>query len=617
MPALLFEIGCEELPARAVREAAEQLPRLAQEHLGVAPSRLYLGPRRLALVVDDLPDRTPDEWIKGPPVALRERAAEGFARRHGVPADDLVERDGFLGVDVPGRPVGEVLPGRLDALVRAVQFGKSMRWDESGIRFARPVRWLLGKLDEQTIVGDGTTEGHRFAGGGRVSIPSPAAYADVLRASRVEPDPAERERLIREGLDALGEWRDPGGVMREVVHLVEWPAVLEGRFDERFLELPEAVAVTAMQSHQRYFPLDGNRFAFVANGGRPEVVRAGNERVLEGRLDDAHFTFRRDLAVGIEGLREGLGSITYLAGAGTFAEKSDRLADLVGRLGGDETTREAARLAKADQAAELVREFPELEGTIGAEYARRAGVGEDVAAAIAEHHLPDGEGAPLPSTPAGRIVSAADKLDTLTVAFEHGHRPTGSRDPLGLRRAAIGLARLADEGGVTVAREDLQQGVRDFVDERLEGLLDVPVEFVRAACRSGVSTLGSTAALARALAALDDERLDRMHEAYTRTRRIAGDLADAEPWERSLLTDEAELALADALERTAGRIAGVDADADGALAAAGELAAPLDRFFTDVLVMAEDAEVRRNRLRLLLDVSRHLKAVGDLSLISR
>src|SRR5207237_1040990 len=182
-----------------------------------------------------------------------------------------------------------------------------------------------------------------------VEVASAAAYEETLRAAGVEPDAAERERMIREGLDALGEWSDPAGVLREVIHLVEWPFALEGRFDERYLSLPERVIQAPMQKDQRYFPLGRNRFAVVANGGEPELVRAGHENVLESRLEDASFTFERDVKKGIDGLAAELGSITF-AGAGSFADKTERLIQLVKRLGGGDASREAARLAKADQA---------------------------------------------------------------------------------------------------------------------------------------------------------------------------------------------------------------------------------------------------------------------------
>jgi glycyl-tRNA synthetase beta chain len=399
---------------------------------------------------------------------------------------------------------------------------------------------------------------------------------------------------------------------------VEWPAVLEGAFHERFLELPRDVVITAMQSHQRYFPLEGSRFAFVSNGGDPDVVRAGNTQVLENRLDDAAFSYERDVRVGIDGLAARLGSITFFEGGGTFADKAERLAKLVERLGGGEATLEAARLAKADQASELVREFTELEGRIGAEYARLAGYPEAVCAAIEEQYLPDAAGGALPATEGGRLLSAADKIDTLVVAFSLGHRPTGSRDPFGLRRAAIGLCRLAAEGGLAIRRAELEEP-REFVEERYEALLDLPVEFVRAARGSSVEELGQLAKLAQALADLDDETLDLLHTAYTRADRLAqrasGEAgSEVDP---DLLSDAAEVELARALEEVGPRIQAALSDPDAALRISAELAEPVDRFFEEVLVMAEDSAVRANRLRLLVEVRETLRAVGDFAEIPR
>jgi glycyl-tRNA synthetase beta chain len=451
-----------------------------------------------------------------------------------------------------------------------------------------------------------------------VEIPTAEDYAARLRDAWVEPDAAERRRLI---LDGLPEgWSDPAGVLDEVVHLAEWPTVLEGRFDERFLDLPRDVVITAMQSHQRYFPLEANGFAFVANGGDPDVVRAGNTQVLENRLDDAAFSFERDVKVGIDGLATRLEGISFFEGGGTLADKTERLAKLVERLGAGEATLEAARLAKADQASELVREFPDLEGRVGAEYARLAGYPEAVCAAIEEHYLPDSAGGPLPSTESGRVLAAADRIDTLAVSFSLGHRPTGSRDPFGLRRAAIGLCRLATEGGITVPRGQLQEEVGDFVEERFEGMLDVPVEFVRAARRSDVTELGQVAQLAEALAGLDDASLDGLHTAYARAERLAGRAEGAAPeLNPDLLVEPAELDLAREVGRVGPEIQAAlqRGDPRSALRAAEALREPVDRFFEDVLVMADDGAVRANRLRLLLDVRDALGLVGDFGQIPR
>jgi glycyl-tRNA synthetase beta chain len=603
-----------------VYEAAAQLSQLCERQLGATPDQVFVGPRRLAFTIENLEEPSGDQWIKGPPVSLREKAAAGFAKRHGVSVDDLVERDGFLGIVTPAQPLAETLPGRLDGIVRGLAFRKTMRWDDSGLRYPRPLRWTCARLDSAPVEGHGTTTyGHRFTHG-EVELPEAGAYVETLRAADVEPDAGIRERTIRDGLDALGEWRDPLGKLREVVHLVEKPVVLEGAFDERFLSLPERVTETAMQSHQRYFPLGGNRFAVVANGGDPETVRAGNENVLEGRLDDATFTFERDVAVGIDELANRLGSIVYFADAGTFADKTERLVGLVDRLGGGDASREAARLAKADQAAELVREFPELEGYIGAEYARLAGYPEAVSGAIAEQYLPDSAGGPLPETEPGRVLAAADKIDALNVSFSLGHKPTGSRDPFGLRRAAIGLGRLATEGGLAIPRDLLSAQVGEFVEERFEGMLgDVPVEFVRAARAAAVEDLGSVARLAQALAALPDERLEPIHTAYIRASRLGEKEKAAEKLDPTLLTEPAEQEVVGALGEVEPAIAAAleAADFEAAVEAGARLGPVLHRFFEEVLVMAEDAKVRENRLRLLLDVRDTLRALGDLAQIPR
>ncbi|MDQ3669670.1 MAG: glycine--tRNA ligase subunit beta [Actinomycetota bacterium] len=657
MSTLLLEIGCEELPAVACREAEAQLPDLVRRRLGIEGDlRVYVGPRRVAVLIDGVPESEPDrvERHRGPreSAAFDEegrptRAAEGFARGNGVSVDELERADGFVWAvkRVEGRSLDDVLPSALADVVRGLSFSKSMRWDGSGLRFSRPVRWLCAKLDDRTIAVElegipsgGVSYGHRFTAG-ETEIPHAREYAERLRDAGVEPDQAVRRAEIVAALDELGDWADPRGVLDEVMHLVERPMVLTGSYDERFLELPLRVIETVMQSHQRYFPLDPGRFAFVANGVSSEAVVAGNEMVLAGRLDDAAFSYERDVEVGIEPMAARLSAITFHARAGSFADKATRLAELCETLGGGDASREAARLAKADQASTMVHEFPELEGFIGGVYARLAGVPEGVSAAVEEHYLPDAAGGDLPQTAAGRVLSAADKVDNLAVAFALGERPTGSRDPYGLRRAAIGLCRLAVDGGLEIdvralVERDLallaDQGaeitddpgdVWDFVLERLEGILDVPVEFVRAARAGAVTELGAVARLAETLArTVDSDEFSRAYTAYDRAARLAGRSdGAASTLDPKLATEEAEVALISALSEATPRIEAAvgERDFEGALAAAAELGPPIDRFFDDVLVMAEDASVRANRLRLLHDVRDAVGTLGDLSQIPR
>ena len=657
MPTLLLEIGCEELPAVACEAAARQLPELVRAHVpGDGEPQVFVGPRRLAFLVDGVPEREEDrvERRRGPSEAIAfaedgapTQAAEGFARSNGIAVDELERTEGFVWAEqrVEGRTAAELLPGALAQVVTGLAFPKTMRWDGSGLRFARPVRWLCAKLDGETIevsVGavpsGGTSQGHRFTAG-EVEIPAASEYLDRLREAGVEPDHGVRRDEIVRALEDVGEWQDPNGVLDEVVHLVERPLVLTGTYDERFLELPLRVIETVMQSHQRYFPLAPGRFAFVANGGDPDVIRAGNENVLSGRLDDAAFSYARDLERGLDAMREGLPSITFHARAGSFADKAARLEELCDLLGGGEASRDAARLAKADQASTMVHEFPELQGFIGADYARRGGVPEAVAAAVEEHYRPAGAGDELPQTAAGRVLAAADRVDNLTTAFALGERPTGSRDPYGLRRAAIGLCRLAVEAGLEIdlaalVERDLAlltaqsaevtddpSDVWDFVLERLEGLLDVPVEYVRAARASGLREIGAVARLATTLAAeADSESFAGAYTAYDRANRLAGRADGAAPTlDPRLATEPAEDALVQALAAAGPQIEAAVAAGDfgTALDSAAELGPPVDRFFDEVLVMAEDSAIRANRLRLLLDVRDTVGLLGDLSQIPR
>jgi glycyl-tRNA synthetase beta chain len=654
MPTLLLEIGCEELPALTCVSAIRQLPKLCVEHLGGEPTEVLVGPRRLAILAS-IDGTVRSQRVTGPPrkiafdeVGAPTKAAAGFARKAGVAVEDLEIIDDVLGYQPADQALGDYLLKAIPELVNGLVMTKPMVWDAHGFSFSRPIRWLCVKLDEQTVPvrlagleAGGATFGHRFTSG-PIQLPHAERYVELLRANRVEPDAEERRRQIREGLDALGDWSDPGNVLKEVVHLVEDVAVLAGEYDERYLRLPARVITTAMQSHQRYFPLAGARFAFVANGGDPDVVRRGNEQVLEGRLEDASFTYDRDVARGISGLADALDSITFVGAAGTYADKATRITALAEALGAEADAIAAARFCKADQAAELVREFPDLQGYIGAQYARLAGHSEAVAIAIEDQFLPDAAGGPLPRSAEGRLVAAADRIDSLTVAFALGERPTGSRDPFALRRAATGLCRLSIEGAlsieiralttvayrllveggatVTETEEDTVSAIETFVLERLETQLAVGVEFVRAARGSQLTEIGDVARLAEGLAGLDSSRLERLHNIYTRATRIVEKaeadgvsvLGDVRP---DLFEHDAERDVAEALDRARSDLRAVNS-VEEAFSKAEALAEPLERFFDDVLVMADDAAARGNRLALLRELRSCVSArLGDLAQI--
>jgi glycyl-tRNA synthetase beta chain len=640
VPDLVVEIGCEELPASACREAGRQLVDLLRDGLeraGLAADELrtHVAPRRLALIALGLPSHRPARRseVRGPRVDAPEQARAGFARKHGLAADRLVERDGFVWAVSEGQstPAEDLVGDLVRSVAEGIRFSKSMRWD--GGRFSRPVRWLVVKLDERVVpvqefglTAGGRSRGHRFAGG-EVEVRSARTYLEDVRSVRAVADAEERREAILAGLDAAGEWGDPLGKLDEVVHLVEWPGVHEGGFDERFLELPSRVVVTAMQSHQRYFPrMAGERllprFLFVANGGEPDVVIRGNEEVLVGRLADAEFAYRTDLERGMAAMVAELGRVSFLEGSGSLADKTARMralaARLCDRLEVDAATRSAAlraaELAKADLVSNLVREFSDLEGFAGSVYARHAGESEATAAAIAEHHLPYGFGGPLPSSAAGAIVSIADKADTLATAFRLGLEPTGSRDPYGLRRAAAGLVAIAlDREWNLGVPELVGERPLGFLLDRVEALLTeqgVAVEEVRAARGSGEREPVAVAAVARALHEAAGPGRDAIRDVYGRCRRIAAD-ADPSDLDAGALADPAERDLLVALVEVERRMDQAAGDARAMLAAAGDLVAPVTAFFDQVLVMAPEEAVRQNRLALVARVAACLHRIAD------
>jgi len=685
MPDLLLEVGCEELPSSACREIVDQAPGLVRQALDAAGLdgagvRVSVAPRRFAVRVDGLPAELPatSRTVRGPAAAAAfgpdgapTKAAEGFARGQGIAVGDLVVRDDngrdfvFAELRSEGRAVADVVPDLAARLVDGLRFSKTMRWGEgTGLRFSRPVRWIVAKLDEGTVpfalhglhAGD-VTQGHRFLGG-PAAIADPASYESALNAVGVVPDHEARRAQIVGGLDeaaaaAGGSWSDPGGKLEEVVFLVEWPSVITGRFDPRHLRLPSRVLVTAMQGHQRYFPLrDGGgdllpAFLAVSNGDpeHADVITRGNEDVLDARLQDAEFSFDRDLEAGLRALDGRLDAIVFHKRLGTMAQKRDRLVALAALLGqaagagpeAREAAEEAARLAKADQGSVLVAEFSELEGYVAAEYARREGVADAVATAVEEHYLPEGPDSPLPSGDVGALVAAADKLDNLVGAFAADEAPTGSKDPYGLRRAATGLVRIAldrgwdfDPAPILVAAHGLlrEQGadlahdaeataarVMPFLFERIGHLLageGVGAEAVQAA--GGVfDGAPSIAGWARQIEAeRGTPEWVAAWTAATRLQRIARK-GPAEDAPVAPGDDPGEAALRDATAAAGPAIAAArdGRDLAAALRAAGPLAAAVDRFFTDVLVNAEDPGVRARRYGLVRDAAAALSRIAD------
>jgi glycyl-tRNA synthetase len=691
----LLEIGVEEMPASACRAAIDLLPErvaglLSAEAVDIGPGdvEVMVSPRRIAVLIRDVPgEQVPREIVQRGPAfeaafdaeGRPTKACEGFARAKGVTAADLeVREEGgrrfvYYVTRSESRPTAGLLPEICTRIVRDMYFPKNMRWGHRDLRFSRPVRWLVA-LWGQTVIPFGlagltsgrTSRGHRWAGGA-VEIGRPADYREALRAAGVVADHVEREELIWAELERaaaeLGlEVTDPGGKMDEVLFLVERPGVAAGMFAVRHLALPSEVLITAMQSHQRYFPLVdetgrlANRFLYVTNGDLAfaKQITAGNERVLQGRIDDAEFSFERDKVTGLEAMAAQLDKIVFHVKAGTMKDKTERLVALVAYLAEvtaapaetRERALEAARLAKADQVSVMVREFADLEGVMGEKYALMEGHHPEVAAALREQFLPDAAGGAVPQTMTGALLATAEKVDNIAAAFACGEPPTGSKDPYGLRRAAAGMVAIAAQRG-------LRYDVERLVDRAYDGLERFP-DLVDRATVVADATAFILERLAKAL--VDDglsrdtveavlptsrdfsdlrlraEALERFRSGpawddlvtvYTRPANLARKLpAEAASDAQAailpgLFVAEVERNLFAAWSRAAGEAAdnAVRQDYQGALAALAGLRPLVDRYFDDVLVMAEDEAVRLNRLRQLAAVAETVRKVAWLDLV--
>ncbi|QYF86359.1 glycine--tRNA ligase subunit beta [Brevundimonas sp. PAMC22021] len=478
MPELLLEIFSEEIPARMQQGAARDLERMASERLRAAgltweALTTYAGPRRLTLVIDGLPAATPDrnEELKGPKTSAPQQALDGFLRKTGLTAGQLVERDGvwFAQISQQGRSTPEVVAEMVDAVVRNFPWPKSMRWGTGTLRWVRPIKRILCIFDGavvpfevEGIRSDAVTEGHRFLGSGAPFAASDfASYRRKLEAEYVLLDAADRRLRILEQAKAVCAARglslvDDDGLLDEVAGLAEWPTPILGDMDPQFLSLPPEVVRLSMKVHQKYFAVrDPAReglaphFVVVANveasdGGR--ALAAGNARVLSARLNDARFFWDEDQKVGFDAWSKKLEGVTFHAKLGTLAERVERIAALAREIaplvGADPDQAEtAARLAKADLASGMVGEFPELQGIMGGYYARLAGQPDAIADAVRDHYKPQGPNDTVPTAPVTVAVALADKIDTLVSFWYISEKPTGSKDPFALRRAALGVAR--------------------------------------------------------------------------------------------------------------------------------------------------------------------------------
>ena len=685
MPQLLLELFSEEIPARMQAQAARDLERMARERLaeaGLLPEALtaFAGPRRLTLVAEGLPpaqsDRT--EERKGPRANAPDQAIEGFLRSTGLSRGELIERDGvyFAVIARKGRPTAEIIAEMVDGIVRGFPWPKSMTSGTGKLRWVRPLRRILCLFDGEVVPfqidgipsGD-LTQGHRFMGSKQaIRVRTFDDYAEGLAANFVVLDPTERKARITEAARTLCfarnlELVEDEGLLEEVGGLTEWPVPILGDMDPEFLDLPPEVIRTSMRVHQRYFavrdPETGGlapHFVVAANiqatdGGK--TIAEGNARVLTARLKDARFFWENDKAPAADGTAnfdrwlEKLKGVTFHAKLGTMAERVERIEALAREIaplvGADpEAAARAARLAKADLASGMVGEFPELQGVMGGYYAREAGLPDEIADAVRDHYKPVGPSDAVPAVATTAAVALADKLDILAGFFAIDERPTGSRDPFALRRAALGVIRIALENRLRFRLGDVVR--RASVPQALpvEQLLAFFADRLKVQLRED----GRRHDLVDAVFALGDDDLVRIVarvgalDGFLHTedgknllagnKRAANILKaeakkhpeEAEGYagavDAGLLSEPAEKALHTALAAAAPKVAAeLEAERfEAAMAELSSLRGPVDEFFDRVLVNADDAAVRQNRLRLLSAVQRAMGQVADFSLVA-
>ena len=494
MSDFLLELLSEEIPARMQAKAAADLARLfeaelAEAGLSAEAVETYVTPRRLALIARGLPEETQavSEEIKGPRVSAPPQALDGFLRKTGLTQGRLVERDGvfFATVETPGRDTAAVLAEAIPAIVRAFPWPKSMRWGEASVstesqRWVRPLQGIVALLGDKVVdfeiagVRSGAaTVGHRFHHPGPITIGGAGDYVEKLRACHVIVDAEERKAIIRKESAKLQRKTSvvpDEALVAENAGLTEWPVPLKGDFDAAYLTLPPELIQLTMRVNQKYFACQdeggklSNRFVCVANidSSDPDAVVAGNEKVLAARLADAKFFWDQDLKVPLAEQAKKLDQIVFHEKLGTTADKVERVAKLAEWLVNErlvkadaDEVRLAARLAKADLVTEMVGEFPELQGVIGSYYARAQGQKAAVANAIRDHYKPGGQGDETPTDPVTVAVNIADRLDTLVAFFSIGEKPTGSRDPFALRRAALGFLQILTGNGLRLPLSDV------------------------------------------------------------------------------------------------------------------------------------------------------------------
>jgi glycyl-tRNA synthetase beta chain len=691
VPDLLIELFSEEIPARMQKRAGEDLQKLVTNGLVEAgltygSAAVFTTPRRLTLALGDMLAASPRqvEERKGPKADAPEKAIEGFLRGAGLTRDQLEERDTpkgkilFAKIEKPGRPAAEIVAEVLEQTIRNFPWPKSMRWGTGSLKWVRPLHSILCIISDEAgaevvpltvdgIEAGNTTRGHRFLAPDEIEVSGFEDYQTKLARAHVVLDPAARADTIWHDATNMAfaaglEVVEDAGLLAEVAGLVEYPVVLMGRIGEDFLGLPPEVLQTSMKEHQKFFsvrnPKSGQieRFVTVANRTTTDdgaTILAGNEKVLGARLSDAKFFWDNDLRTvtaegGMETWVKALENVTFHNKLGTQAELIDRMATLSRELaplvGADaDEAEQAARVAKADLSSEMVYEFPELQGLMGSYYARKAGLSDAVADAAKDHYAPLGPSDDVPTAPVSIAVALAEKIDKLTGFWAIDEKPTGSKDPFALRRAALGVIRILVENDVSLTLNDVLNKSAEIVGERDAGRADTGdiLSFTHDrlkvylrdqgirhdiidACiaMDGSDDLTLLVKRARALSeTLKTDDGENLIQGFKRANNILSQAEEADGVEYSFGADpkfaetEAEKDLFTALDKAEAKITPAMAaqDFSTAMAAMADLRGPIDAFFEAVQVNADNPTVRRNRLNLLSRIRTICSAVADLT----
>ncbi|ERS91538.1 MULTISPECIES: glycine--tRNA ligase subunit beta [unclassified Halomonas] len=679
---LLVELGVEELPPAAIDTLSDALADglrrgLDEAEVSHGAVRAYATPRRLAVRIEALADKQPDREVekRGPALAAAfkdgqpTRAAEGFARSCGVGVEDLIhletDKGTWLGYreQQQGEATAALLPGILHKAIAGLPVPKNMRWGASRVEFSRPAHWLVVLHGDQVIEAEAlgltsgrTTYGHRFHAPGAIELAHADDYLDALEQAWVLADRDRRRERIREQVLAEAEVQEAEAVIDEellveVSGLVEWPVALTGSFDERFLEVPAECLISSMKANQKYFHLLGNDgrlkplFITIANidSAEPQRVIEGNEKVIRPRLADAAFFYDTDRKRTLASRSDELAGVVFQKQLGTLADKAHRSAAvaafIAGQIGGEVGhARRAAELAKCDLVTEMVLEFPELQGTMGRYYATQDGEPAEVAQAMEEQYLPRFAGDAIPRSVTGQALALADRLDTLTGIFGIGQRPTGTKDPFALRRAAIGVLNILIKGERDLDLRELlelaaaQHQELPYAESLVEEVLTYMLDRFRAWGQDeGISAEAYLAVRSRPVTRpLDFARRLRAVQAFAgreeaaalaaankRVSNILAKQADeiGSAVDATLLQEGAEQALHDALKAQREVVTPLFAQAryQEALDALAALREPVDTFFDEVMVMADDAAVRSNRLALLAELRALFLEVADIA----